>query len=90
MSKDRSGSEGFLEAVEGCSAGIIEVPVGTFAGEPGEWNSDLGIVLNEMVVEISKSKEGLNVFDFMRFWPILNSLDFVSSHGQTIRREDVA
>ena len=45
---------------------------------------------NEMLVEIGKTQEGLNVFNLVGFRPILNDLDIVGGHGETAWRKDVA
>jgi hypothetical protein len=42
------------------------------------------------VVEIGEAKEGLNVFDFVQFQPIEDSLHFVFSHAESIRDKDVS
>src|SRR6202522_4116486 len=65
-----------------------EIPNNTFASETGKWNHDVGIVENEAAVEISETQKRLNVFDFLWFRPILDSLDFSGRHLQTILGED--
>ena len=45
--------------------------------------------MDEMTVEVGKSKEGLDVLHFTRFWPVLDSLDFLWRHGEAIRGQAV-
>ncbi len=60
----------------------------TFLGEVEEWTGNLEETLNEPAVKVSKSKEGLNIFDVSRFWPLYNigSLDGV--YVECIVRDD--
>ena len=58
--------------------------------EMGEWNGDFGVFQNEMLIEIGKAQEGLDVFDLLGFRPILNDLDFVRGHSEATRREYTA
>jgi len=63
---------------------IGEVPRGTLVGMMSEWNSDFGVSIDEMTVEVDKTKEGMNALDFPGFRPILDNLDFVQGHGEAI------
>ena len=56
-------------------------------GKPREGNNDVGVVVDESMVEVCKSKEGLNVLNFPRFWPIGNGLNFLHRHGESVGRE---
>jgi len=42
--------------------------------------------MNEVMVEVGKSKERLDVLDFVGFWPVLNSLDLLRRHGEALQR----
>ena len=61
---------------------ISEVPSGTLLGEACEWHGNFGVSMNKMSVEVGKAKEGLNVFDLLGLWPILDNLNFVWEHGE--------
>jgi len=61
---------------------IRAMPGGTLAGKMCEQDCDFGISVNETMIEIGKTKEGLNVLDFSWYWPILDNLDFVWGHGE--------
>src|SRR5438445_13597573 len=39
------------------------------------------------MVEVGKSEEGLDVFDFPRLRPVTDCLDLFRSHGEPLRRE---
>ena len=70
--------EGLLQHVESRAAFVGELPSRAFAGEAGEQDSDVRVMWNKMLVEISKPQEGLYVFNLVGFRPILNDLDLVS------------
>ncbi|KIM65442.1 hypothetical protein SCLCIDRAFT_112672 [Scleroderma citrinum Foug A] len=78
MSKDRSRGKGLLQGIE---SGVTLIR---------EWNNNVGIIMDEMTVEVGKSEEGLDVLHFTRFWPVLDSLDFLQRHGEAIGGQVVA
>src|SRR5467141_3103792 len=55
-----------------------------------ECNSDFGICVNETMVKVGETEEGLNVLDFSGFRPILDYLDFVLGHGEAFRRQHIS
>ncbi|KAG6876697.1 hypothetical protein C0993_001034 [Termitomyces sp. T159_Od127] len=59
--EDGSGGEGFLEEGEYTLAPAVPVPRGVLPCEPVEGFGDLGVVINELAVEIGKTKEGLHL-----------------------------
>src|SRR6267154_1174757 len=87
--KDWSSGKGFLEEVKGIPAVVSEVPLNRLPRETSKRNHDVGIVVDEATIEISETKEGLNVLNLLRFRPILNNLYLVLSHFETIRRENI-
>ena len=42
-----------------------------------------------MSIEISKTQEGLYIFNFLWFRPILNDLDFSGTHLESLRSDDM-
>ena len=46
--------------------------------------------MNEPPIEVGKAKEGLNVFDLPRFWPLLDNLDFLVGHCQAEVCQDIS
>ena len=46
--------------------------------------------MDEVVVEVHKTEEGLNVLNFTRFGPILDSLNLLHGHRESRGREDIA
>src|SRR5882724_11861869 len=69
---------------------IGEVPRGTLVGKTCKQNSDFRVSKNETTIEVGKSEERLDVFDFLGFWPILDDLDLVRGHGEAFRRQHVS
>src|SRR5882724_3022132 len=43
-----------------------------------------------MTIEVGKSQERLDVFDFLGFWPILDDLDLVRGHGEAFGGQHVS
>ena len=56
----------------------------------GEGNHNVGVLMDEVVVEVHKTKEGLNVLNYTRFGPILDSLNLLHRHRESGGREDIA
>ena len=56
-------------------------------GKPCERNDNVGVVMDELTVEVHKSEEGLDVLNFLQFRPIGDGLNFLRRHGESIRRE---
>src|SRR5882724_11161137 len=83
MGKDQSCGESLFKCFKGRMALIREMPGGTLAGKTHKWNCDFRISIYEMMVEIGKAEERLNVLDFSWCRPILDELDFVQGHGVT-------
>ena len=46
--------------------------------------------MNELPIEVGKAKEGLNVFDLLRFQPLQDNFDFLVGHCQAEVREDIS
>ena len=80
--EDWSRSERFLEKFESGAAFRCEVPCSTFLCEPGKPNCDFQVIVNESPVEVGEAKEGLYVFNFPRFRPLLDNFDFLIGHCQ--------
>ncbi|KIK75997.1 hypothetical protein PAXRUDRAFT_74074, partial [Paxillus rubicundulus Ve08.2h10] len=90
MSKNGSGSEGIFQVPESGAAFIGEVPRSVFPSEVSKQNNNVRIIEDEAAVEVGKTKEGLDVSDFLRFQPISDSFDSVSRHCQATRGEEVS
>ena len=86
VGQDWRSGEGFFQRHESGAALIGEVPGSTLSSEMGEQNGDFGVFRNKTLIEIGKSQEGLDIFDFLGFGPVLNDLDFVGGHGKPTRR----
>src|SRR5258708_2596998 len=53
-----------------------------------EGASDFGEVLDEPLVEVHKSYEGLDIFYFCQLWPVHDSLDFNGVHHYMVFGDD--
>ena len=56
-------------------------------GKPCERNDNVGVVMDELTVEVRESEEGLDVLNFLQFRPIGDGLNFLRRHGESIGRE---
>ncbi|KIK76764.1 hypothetical protein PAXRUDRAFT_168812, partial [Paxillus rubicundulus Ve08.2h10] len=57
MSQNGSRGEGIFQMLESRAAFVREVPQSIFPSEVGEWNNDVGIIINEVAVEVGKTEE---------------------------------
>ena len=46
--------------------------------------------MNELPIEVGKAKEGLDVFNLLRFWKLLDITDFLVSHCQAEVHQDIS
>jgi len=74
-----------LESIEGASTVLREDPGSIFLGEPGKRDYNVGVIKNEMPVEVGESQEGLDVLYLTRFRPIGDGLYLVRRHSETFR-----
>jgi hypothetical protein len=84
MMEYRSSRKSAFETVEGRLTSGCPIPLFASTSEAGEWNGNAGIAVNEVLIEVTKTEEGLNVLHFPRYWPICNSGDLVRRHAETI------
>ena len=52
-----------------------------FFGQSKQRSCDVGVILDEAMVEVAKAKEGLQVLEFLRLWPFRNARDFGRVHS---------
>ena len=57
MSEDQGRGEGRLKGLKRLSSSIREIPWNALAGEPSKRNDNVGIVRDEMLVEVCKAQE---------------------------------
>ena len=84
MRKYQSGGKGRLEGFERFVGFWRKVARNALMSGTSKQNSDVGVVRNESLVEVGKTKERLYILDFSRFRPILDGLNFGGRHGETI------
>src|SRR5882724_9410589 len=82
--RTRAVVKAFFKCFKGRMALIGEMARGTLVGKMCKRNCDFRISINEVMVEVGKAEERLNILDFPWYWPILDDLDFVwgLSHSQ--------
>ena len=56
-------------------------------GKPHERNDDVGVVMDELTVEVHESEVGLDVLNFLRFQPVGDGLNFLHRHGEFVGKE---
>ncbi|KIK14813.1 hypothetical protein PISMIDRAFT_642001, partial [Pisolithus microcarpus 441] len=57
-------------------------PRGVFSGELGEWDDNIRVIIDKLLVKIGEPKERLNVMDPMWFGPVMDGLNLVGRHGE--------
>ncbi|KIO12105.1 hypothetical protein M404DRAFT_92629, partial [Pisolithus tinctorius Marx 270] len=82
--------EGILQAEEGRATLLRKVPRSAISCEASEQNNDVRVVINELSIEICKAEEGLDVLHLLQLRPVMDCLNFLSGHGETGGRENVA
>jgi hypothetical protein len=65
----RSSCKSTFESVEGRLTSGCPIPPFASTSEAGEWNGNAGIAVNEAPIKVTKTKEGLNILHFPRYWP---------------------
>jgi len=55
MSKDRSGGKCFLERVESIYTGGVKLPRNVLLGEACQWNDNIQVVEDELVVKVCET-----------------------------------
>ena len=56
----------------------------------GEGDSDIQIVVDKVMIEISETEEGLNIINLPRFRPFTNDLDLIFGYRQAFSLQNVA
>ncbi|KIN97862.1 hypothetical protein M404DRAFT_159354 [Pisolithus tinctorius Marx 270] len=83
VSENRSRAEGILQAEESRAALLRKVPRSTLSHKVSEWNDDVGVVINELSIEVCKTKERLDVSHLPWLRPVADCLNLLSGHGET-------
>src|SRR5258708_29730619 len=80
--------DGILQCIKGLLLSCAPQPVLRLLSEHMEGVSDFGEVLDEPLVEVHKSYEGLDILYFHWLWPVHDSLDFNRVHRYTVFGDD--
>jgi len=84
MGKNRSGCECLLQEIERGATSRGEIPRSVFVGKLREWYDNVGVVVNETMVEVCETEEGLDVLHLAGFRPIRDGFHLICRHGQSI------
>jgi len=90
MGKNGCGGECIFEEVEGRVGFFFKIEGNTFMSELSQRNNDVGVIVDESVVEVGETEEGLDVFDFPRLRPVPDGLDLVFGHKKAFRRQGIS
>src|ERR1700689_3779784 len=88
MREDWRCRKSILEVQECLTGFVSEFEDRVLVCEMGEQDYDIGVVVNELAVEVSEAQERLNVLDFPRFRPIADDFYLVLSHAKACGRQD--
>ena len=80
------GSECGFQGVESRLAVVGPEPLNVFLSEVGHWSDDIRVSMDEVVVEIGKAEEGLDVFNLPQCGPFLYNFNLCCVHRKSIRR----
>ena len=80
--------EALFQLLEGCFAAITPVELGVFLGQIDERSGEVGVVGDEVAIEIAYAKERSDVFDLHGGRPFGDPLEFGRVHGYLTRSDD--
>ena len=83
MGKNGSCREGYFEGIEGTPTLLGKVPRGVLSGELSEEDHNVGVVINEMTIEVGEAQKGLDILYPSGLRPVADGLDFVLGHHQS-------
>ena len=78
--KDRFFSKVFLHFIEGLLSSIVPNKGLVFLEELVYGLGEFGELPNEVLIKVSKSKEGMYLFNVLGDWPITDSIEFCRVH----------
>ena len=90
MGQDRGGNKTGFKVLKGSLARVGKIPGNIFMSEMSEGDNNVRVIMDETTVEVSKTKERLNVFNFPGLRPVKDSLYFAWGHSETSRGNDVS
>ncbi|KAG6899677.1 hypothetical protein C0993_007988 [Termitomyces sp. T159_Od127] len=84
VAEDGGRGEGFLEEGEYALALAVRVSWSVLSHEPVEEFSDPKVIINELAVEVGKTKEGLHLFYTLEWRPVEDGLHLSRVHANTV------
>jgi hypothetical protein len=70
-----------FEVFKGFITGFIPRENYSFLGQVNEGLSDVGVVRDEVSIEVAETQKGLYFFNRSRYWPISDSISLCHVHG---------
>lgn len=90
MSENRGRNKGIFQEIKRINTFLVEDERGIFTGKASQGNSDIRVSRYKPTIEIGEAEERLNIPNTLRLRPILNRLDFLLIHRETLGRNYVA
>src|ERR1700731_1268754 len=87
VGEDQSGGECGFQGVEHRLTVVRPEPRSIFSGEVGHRSDNIGVSMDEAVVEVGKPKERLYVFNLPWSGPFLYGINFSCVHRKSSRRQ---
>ncbi len=84
----RKGAKHIFECLKYSLALRCPCPGLAFFGEIEEQTGNSGETLDEPAIKVPKAKEGLNILNILRFWPLYNTGNLNRVHAKCVVRED--
>ena len=79
--EDGFGKKEAFQGIKGCLAGRGPRPGQVFLGEVDQRAGDVGVVRNELSVEVGEAEEGAYILDLDWSRPVCNAIEFNRVHG---------
>ena len=64
------------------------VPGKIFLGQVNKGTGYIGVVWNELLIEVDKAKEGSDILHLGGYWPLCNAIKFDRVYGKFTRLDD--
>ncbi|KAG6884603.1 hypothetical protein C0993_009662, partial [Termitomyces sp. T159_Od127] len=90
MVEDKGGHEGCFEEGEYALALAVPVLWGVLSCEPVKGFGDPGVIINEPVIEVGKTKKGLHLYNVPGWRPIEDDLHLSRVHANSIQSDNDA
>ena len=80
--------EALFQLLEGCFAAITPLKLGVFLGQIDERSGEVGIMGDEVAVEVTYAEEGSDVLNLHGGWPFRDPFELRRVHGNMSWSDD--